>query len=189
MPAKGPIVIVGGGIASLSLARVLKARKIPSIVLERLGHASRIKDYGMGLRKWAYEPLSQRMGISASEFRARTAVDALVGGLGNIGRPLLNGRKGDPVEGESRSDLTTAEDDYYQASYAKVQDLLCQGLDVRMDHDVQALTPMANVARVLCRQNMVKSTLEIIEGPIVVVADGQYSNCQKIRSTTLQHIR
>ncbi|MCJ1436194.1 hypothetical protein MMC27_005572 [Xylographa pallens] len=143
MPVTGLIVIVGGGIAGLSLARVLKARNIPSIVLERLDYASKMKDYVIGLRKWAYEPLSQRMGMHHSEFRARTAVDALTGGTGNIERPLLNGRTGDPMKHPPKLALTTEEDGYYRASHARVQEILYQGLDVRLNHDVQALVPEA----------------------------------------------
>ncbi|MCJ1379174.1 hypothetical protein MMC17_002274 [Xylographa soralifera] len=178
MPAKGPVVIVGGGggIAGLSLAQVLKAQNIPSIVLEQLGNISRIKDHGLGLRIWAYEPLSQRMGMHHSEFRARTAVDALTGGTGNIERPLLDGRTGDPMESAPKPAVTTEEDGYYQASYARVREILYQGLDIRLSHDVRELVPQARIVKVLCGHNMMNATLDSIKGPMAVVADGDFSN-------------
>ena len=144
-------MIVSGGNAGLSLARVLKARNVPSIVLDRLGYPSGIRDHGVGFRKWAYKPLYNGWEcITLNEFRATTAVDALNGRTGNIERPLLDTLTGDPTGSAPESVLTAKEYGYYQASYARVREILYEGLDVWLSHDVQALVPRVAVAKVLC---------------------------------------
>ncbi|MCJ1388521.1 hypothetical protein MMC18_001368 [Xylographa bjoerkii] len=178
MPPKGPIVVVGGGIAGLSLARVLKARNIPSVVLEQLPAAPRVKDRGIGLRKWAYGPLLLRIGISSSDFRAVTAVDALTGGLVVINRPLLDGRSGDTMEGAPNPSLTTEEDGYYQASRASVRSLLFKELDIRTNHLVRAFNAEEDNVKVSCEHPVHGRTLDVVEGAMVVVADSAVSDAR-----------
>ena len=59
-PKKNTIVIVGGGFSGLAIARVLKAKNVPSIVLER-GARDRRNDFAINLRKQAVEPFAQRI--------------------------------------------------------------------------------------------------------------------------------
>ena len=59
-PKKNTIVIVGGGFSGLAIARVLKAKNVPSIVLERRSRGRKY-DFAINLRKQAVEPFAQRI--------------------------------------------------------------------------------------------------------------------------------
>jgi len=85
MPPGGRVVIVGGGIAGLPLARVLNARNVPNIVLERRVRQHKT-NHGLDLRKWACQTLCQRHGWDYFSFRKALAVDFPVGESGRIGK-------------------------------------------------------------------------------------------------------
>ena len=91
-----PILIIGGGIAGLSLACTLHQTNIPFEVFESLSpdHST---GYGISLLSWAYQPLLDVIGKDDQELRHKTATDSLVGGLGRINTYAYNGYTGEEL--------------------------------------------------------------------------------------------
>jgi tyrosinase len=73
--ARQPIVILGAGIAGLTLGRCLAQKGIPSVVYERTTCSPR-HNYGITLREWAYIPLLRIFNLDDDTFRCRIAVDS-----------------------------------------------------------------------------------------------------------------
>lgn len=70
------IVILGSGLAGLTLGHCLPQKGIPSIVYERVSSSPR-HTYGIALRPRAYEPLLRVLNIDELTFRKNVAVHTL----------------------------------------------------------------------------------------------------------------
>ena len=185
MPLGGRIVIVGGGIAGLSLARVLNARNIPNIVLERNKCGNRI-DYGLNLRRWACQPLCERLGWDYSSFRTALAGDFPVGERGRIGSPMIDAKSGDPVVLEPSSFNPTApEDGYFRGRFQHLRALLSDGVDIRYGCCAHKIFPTTSGAIVECIGGQDNQALGSFEGTLVVGADAMNSTSERMYSFIL----
>ena len=88
-----PILIIGGGIAGLSLACTLHQRNVPFEVVESLAQ-DHSTGYGISLLPWAWEPLLDALGKDAHELQRKTSTDSPVGGTGYIDTCAYNGYNG-----------------------------------------------------------------------------------------------
>lgn len=73
--AQQPIIILGSGIAGLTLSRCLRAKGIASTIYERATSSPR-HNYGITLHESAYNPLLKVLDLEEHNFRRRTAVDS-----------------------------------------------------------------------------------------------------------------
>ena len=78
-----PIVIVGAGVAGLTLGRCLKYYGIPAVILERQLSAPK-HQYGIALHSWAYRPLLKLLQSDESVFRDNVAIDSVHEGAGAL---------------------------------------------------------------------------------------------------------
>ena len=121
MSHRAPITIIGAGIAGLTLARCLRHRGISATIYERdsLRQATSRHNYGITLKRLAYQPLFDMLGIDEQTFRRRLAVDSELGGDGYVSR------KRDP--------------DYLRANRQRLEALLREGLDIKYEHKITDL--------------------------------------------------
>ena len=127
--AQQPIVIVGAGIAGLTLGRCLKQKGIPTVLLERYTQSPR-HTYGMTIHPWAYGPLLKAINMDETTFRQQTDMDSSQGGVGQI-RP---GPNTNFMEHTSSS---------FFAHRSRLEKLIGDGLDIKWDHLLKdaTLTP------------------------------------------------
>lgn len=119
-----PIVILGSGIAGLTLGRCLRQKGIPTIIYEKATSTPR-HSYGITLHEWAYKPLLQVLNIDEHSFRRRVAVDSLYhAGTGKISQY------------ESTPSLVNHSESF-RANRSKLEFLLKEGQDVNWDHDLR----------------------------------------------------
>ncbi len=78
-----PILIVGAGLAGLSLAAILQKNNIPYFVFES-SPRMRTQGHGLTLHPWAYLPLSQALDIDPGQLGSAVATDSAIGGRGVI---------------------------------------------------------------------------------------------------------
>ena len=69
-----PIIIVGAGVAGLTLGRCLRHHGIPAVILEQVSSLPR-HHYGITLHSWAYRPVLSLLQSDENEFREKLAVD------------------------------------------------------------------------------------------------------------------
>lgn len=90
-----PILIIGAGLAGVTLARILTAHGIPNIVFEASG-PERSQGFAISLRKWAYEPLLASLGhLPVRQLTRAVALDRARGGHGWLDLALRNNATGD----------------------------------------------------------------------------------------------
>ena len=77
------ISIVGAGIGGLTLGRCLLQRGIRAVLYEKASSSSR-HTYAITLQPSSYRPLLKVLNVDEATFKARVAVDAGIGGSGNI---------------------------------------------------------------------------------------------------------
>ena len=78
-----PVLIIGAGLAGLSLAVILHKNEIPYLVFES-SPPTPSKGHGVTLHPWAYLPLCKALCIAAEELRSAVAVDSELGGFGAV---------------------------------------------------------------------------------------------------------
>ena len=116
-----PVIILGSGIAGLTLGRCLSQKGIPSIIYERATSSPR-HNYGITLHEWAYNPLLQALKVDEHTFRRRIAVDSLYhAGTGKI-----------HAEGStlSRDDSSRS----FRANRSNLEQLLREGQNIKWEH-------------------------------------------------------
>ena len=84
-----PVLIVGAGLAGLSLAAILHTNDIPYLVFES-SPRTRSQSHGITLYPWAYLPLSKALSIPPEELRSAVATDLALGGLGAVDLTVRN---------------------------------------------------------------------------------------------------
>ena len=162
--ARQPIVIIGAGIAGLTLGRCLKQRGIPAILYEKASADPRY-NYSITLYSSAYQGLLARLGIDESTFRQQIAVD----GPNGVGKFTHS------ASAESTSYAVGG----FLAHRGTLDMFLSQGLDIRREHQLK---------KVRLRKGRVDLSFtngEVIKPSIVVSADGVHSH---IRISLLPHI-
>lgn len=81
-----PILIIGAGLAGLTLARSLAKSQIPAIVFEASAKG-RAGGHGLSLQPRTYHPLCELLGTPKKDFVKALAVDSALGGTGRIYEP------------------------------------------------------------------------------------------------------
>ncbi|KAF1348225.1 FAD/NAD(P)-binding domain-containing protein [Lizonia empirigonia] len=119
------ISIVGAGIGGLTLSRCLLQRGIRAILYEKAPSSPR-HSYAITLRPASYRPLLKVLNIDENTFKNRVAVDAGIGGSGNINAEAYGYRNLEPTA--------------FRAHRGKFEELLREGLDVRWEHTLQTVT-------------------------------------------------
>jgi tyrosinase len=152
-----PIVILGSGIAGLTLRRCLGQKGIPSVIYDRVASSSSRHSYGITLHEWAYKPLLQVLDIDEHAFRRRTAVDG-----------LYHERTGKVCQPESTGS--------FRSNRSKLELLLREGQDVKWEHDLRDVqsSPDGGTGTYLTFQNKLK-----ISSSLVVDTLGVHSQLRK----------
>ena len=153
------ISIVGAGIGGLALGRCLLQRGIRAILYEKAPSNPR-HTYAITLQPAAYRPLLKALNIDESTFKSRVAVDAGIGGSGNIN-----------TEGYGYRNLETAS---FRANRKEFEELLREGLDVRWEHALQKVEQNAGDRFTLKFANGKSATSDIVIG-----VDGPHSAIRK----------
>ena len=161
-----PVLVVGAGLAGLSLARTLLARQIPFRVLEASPQLPKYS-YGLTLLPWAYEPLVSKLNLAAAtELRRATATDSPNGGAGCIHPVYANVHSGHDV---LTPDVTAKPPLSYRCSRTRLTDLLAHDLDIEFD---KKLKHIDSSSEGVCLHFEDGST---VEGSLAVGADGVHS--------------
>ncbi|KAF1922675.1 FAD/NAD(P)-binding domain-containing protein [Didymella exigua CBS 183.55] len=149
------VSIVGAGIGGLTLGRCLLHRGIRAVLYEKAPSSPR-HTYAITLQPASYRPLLKALDIDESTFRKRVAVDAGIGGSGNIN-----------AEGYGYRNLEPAS---FRAHRGKLEELLREGLDVRWEHTLQSVKTDGSLDLEFANGQCVKADIAIgIEGPHSVV--------------------
>ena len=168
-----PVLILGAGLAGLSLARKLSAHSIPVRIFEASPQL-RKPSYGITLLSWAYEPLANSLKLgSVADLRAATATDSLVGGLGVINTPFKDALTGATLVSHSSSEQN---EQSYRCSRFRLSTLLMQGLHVEVGHKLEKVQTNSTGVMV----HFVGG--QTAEGSLAVGADGVHSAGQSVQS-------
>ena len=156
-----PILVIGAGVAGLSLARTLLAHSVPVRIFDKLPQL-RKHSYGITLLPWAYEPLIRALQLgTAAELKRATATDAAVGGLGNI-NPL-------GAYARSASDSVSSDAQSYRCGQSKLSEYLAKGVEVEYSSKLESISCTDTGVLVQFEDN------KTAEGSLVVGADGVHS--------------
>ena len=161
--ARQPIIIIGAGIAGLTLGRCLKQLGVPAILYEKASTSPRY-NYGITLCSPAYKGLLVRLGIDETTFRRQTTVDG-PNGIGMLAHSFL---------GESSSHTA----DEFLAHRGTLDTFLSQGLDIRYEHQLKKVRLGNNYV------DLSFTNGKTIKSSLVVSADGVHSH---IRISLLSH--
>ena len=160
------ITIVGAGIAGLTLGRCLKARGIPTVIIERAPLSPRF-NYGITLHRWAYSRLAVLLRMDEETFREKLAVDENQGGKGNI-------------ESNDMHPGFEVADGSFRCNRHRLETLLRDGQDIRWEQTVKYIKSFPS-----------KLTLQLHDGicvdsDIIVGADGIHSALRRTLSPTTE---
>lgn len=151
------ISIVGAGIGGLTLARCLLQRGLRTILYEKASPSPR-HNYAITLQPSSYRPLLKALNVDENAFKSYVAVDAGIGGSGNI-----------QTEGYGYRNLESAS---FRANRKKFEDFLREGLDVRWEHTLQSVEQRPGHGLLLHfanGQSIATGTVIGIEGPHSVI--------------------
>lgn len=118
------ISIVGAGIGGLTLGRCLLQRGIRAVLYEKASSSPR-HTYAITLQPSSYRPLLKVLNVDEATFKARVAVDAGIGGSGNINSEGYGYRNLEPAS--------------FRAHRGSFEELLREGLDVRWEHSLKSV--------------------------------------------------
>lgn len=154
------VIIVGAGLAGLTLGRCLKAKGIPSVIVEKTSSSPR-SNYGITLHRWACQPLLSYLQMDESSFREKLAVDKDQGEKGNMPG---NGR----LPGADISSGT------FRCHRGRLEMLLREGQDIRWEHTLQSLETSPGGITIRFQDG------SSLESKTLVAADGVHSQVRKI---------
>lgn len=162
------ISIVGAGIGGLALGRCLLQRGIRAIVYEKAPSHPR-HTYAITLQSTSYRPLLKALNIDEDAFRSHVAVDATVGGSGDINTKAYGYRQ-----------LETSD---FRVNRRAFEESLSQGLDIRWEHALQKIQPNSGGGLSLEFTNG-----QTAKSDIVISAEGPHSVIRKslVPSTELE---
>ncbi|KAL8767511.1 MAG: hypothetical protein Q9209_006018 [Squamulea sp. 1 TL-2023] len=118
-----PIIIVGAGLAGLTLGRCLRQHGIAAVILEKTLSLPK-NNYGITLHPWAFQPLLNILKVDEGLFRRKLAVDSERQGNGKV--------SGDILAPGVDADLGT-----FRCHRGRLESLLQEGQDIRWEHTVQ----------------------------------------------------
>lgn len=164
-----PILVIGGGLSGLVVARLLTRHDIPVIVFEQSSR-DRSQGHGITLRDWAFEPLLQEMGgaVTVEELQRAVATDRGLGGTGWVDLSFRDNSSGETLfnpEPVAAGQKTTL----FRANRSVLRDWLEEGLEVKYEHKLERLEGSPG---------QVKATFEngvVYDGTLLVAADGVHS--------------
>ena len=154
-----PIAIAGAGLAGLTLARCLKQKGIPSILLERVSSSPRY-NYGITLHPWAYQPLLNILQMDESSFRERFSTDAIKGGIGSVSGDAL-------VTGVDTTSGT------FRCHRGRLEQLLREDQEIKWGHTIKDVE--TSPSKVIIRIQDERP----IESDVLIGADGVHSQVRK----------
>ncbi|GJJ73295.1 hypothetical protein EMPS_05653 [Entomortierella parvispora] len=178
-----PILIIGAGIAGLSLARTLAAHSIPAIVFDDASETRR-QGFGVTLRSWGYDSLLKRAGVTAQDFQETVATDAAVGGHGYISTTVHDVYTGtDLIKMAHRPGAQMVTQEFFRANRFRLREFLMKGrvnerspIDVRFQHVFEGYEVLSDKKGVVAKF----ANGERVEGSILVAADGVHSTVRKL---------
>ena len=156
--AQRPIVIIGAGIAGLTLGRCLKWQGIPTIIYEKASAHPR-HNYGIILQSWAFRPFGNRLSNDMQILHRETAVDNSIP-IGAIDSSLI----------ASTSKPFTSS---FFAHRGRLDELLSLGLDIRRKHPLKEISLTRNGASLSFESG------ETVQPSLVIAADGVHSQVRQ----------
>lgn len=147
------VSIIGAGISGLVLGRCLLQRGVSATLFEKAKNSPRRNDYGITLHSSSYNALLKVLDLDETTFRHKIAVDSETGGGGKLG---------------------VNEHSSFRANRQRFEQLLCEGLDVRWEHEFEEVKRDGGGPVTVCFTNGQQHTSSILVG-----ADGPHS---KVRS-------
>ena len=118
--ARQPIVILGAGLAGLTLGQCLRQKGIPAVLLEKMSSSPRYS-YGITLYPRSYQPLCKTMKVDEATFREKLSVDAKRGGAGSM----------------TDHNIMPNPAGTFRCHRGRLEILLREGQDIRWEHRVQ----------------------------------------------------
>jgi monooxygenase len=170
--AQRPHLIIGSGIAGLTLARTLQRKNVPFKIFEKATKQAH-QGYGITLRSWAYDPFLKHLSINPRKFQDTVATDALAGGHGAIGTSMYDMYTGEPLIQGLASPAGRPGGDFFRASRERLREFLMEGIDVKFGHTLVDLKYERD--HVVARFDGGKEE----EGSLVIGADGVHSAVRK----------
>lgn len=162
-----PVLVVGAGLAGLSLARTLSAYKVPVRIFEASPEVRKYS-YGITLFSCALEPLISRLKLgSLLEFQAATATDSQVGGLGVVSFQVKDVFTGATLHSHQLDQHTNLQS--YRCSRSKLAELLAYGLDIELGCKLHKIEQKDSGVQLHFENG------KTAEGSLIVAADGIHS--------------
>ena len=172
---QSPVLIIGAGLAGLSLAAILQKNNTPYLLFESLPH-QRTQRHGITLYPWAYLPLLNALDIGVEELRYSTATDMDIGGEGVVDTMVRDVYTGKPLELEGRTQFSGALDHAkpFRAKKNSIREFLIKRIDTTKVHWEWKLGSVkhGDVGIVAEFENG-----KTMEGRLLVAADGLHSIC------------
>ena len=172
-PDQSPVLIVGAGLAGLSLAAVLHKNDIPYLVFE-VSPRTRSQGHGVTLYPWAYLPLSKALHIAPEELRSAVATDSAVGGLGAVDLAVLDVYIGGVLQREIGTSTPDASEiaGPFRANKRAMRDFFLERIDTsKVFWEWKLRSSRIHGKRVTAEFE----NGENIEGRLLVAADGLHS--------------
>lgn len=151
--------IAGAGISGLVLGRCLLSHGIRPVIFEKSRQSIHKNNHAITLNAHTYKPLLGVLGLSDETFKQRVAVDAAVGGSGRL---------------SSSSD----EHPCFRANRARFEQLLAEGLDVKWENEISAVTPATSSGLSAVLHVKGAWTATAFPSSVVVAADGPHSRAR-----------
>ncbi|KAE8452095.1 hypothetical protein EG329_002261 [Mollisiaceae sp. DMI_Dod_QoI] len=169
-----PVLIIGAGLAGLSLAKVLRRHGIPAVVFES-SSSDRTQGYGITIRQFAYDPLLKELGRSPEELKRASATDKEAGGTGMIDSSLRDVYTGKILVKAPPARKGAEEQEFYRANRNALRSWLGEGCDIHFNHKLVSFKMDKEAGTVTAEFQNGKSAA----GCLLVAADGIHSTVRK----------
>lgn len=170
-----PVIIVGSGIAGLSLARVLAQHNIPVRVFEKAS-ATRREGYGISVREWAARPFCDEIGMEYETFIAACAADADIRGHGLIDPVVYDLHTLEPLTTPSPAPTGSPKASFFRANRNRIRTTLMADLNVAFDVALESIDTSETPRMIKARF----SNGEVVEGCLLIGADGVHSTVRSL---------
>lgn len=166
-----PIIIVGSGLAGLTLGRSLRQKGIPAIIYTHPATPSRCYD-SVTLRSSTYRKLLPLLELNENTFRQKVAVDSSGGGRGRLSSTYL-------ATDSSDGDTSTS----FRCNRWKLDLLLREGQNIQWKNTVTnvEISPQSRVVTATLRQG---ERTERVDSQLLVACDGPHSVTRQTLSPT-----